>query len=270
MIQPKEGLSKERQRKLLSLSKNAVYYQPKGESQANQEIMREIDREHIRHPEKGVRQMVDFLVLAGYPVGTKRVRRLMRKMQITASYPQKSLSKGGNVKYVKPYLLRNLRIDRPNQVWSIDITYIPMRRGFMYLTAIIDVYSRCVMAWGLHNSLDAQNQVEVLDAAVAAYGAPEIVNSDQGSQYTSQDWADACAGYSIRVSMVGRGRCKDNAWIERFWRTVKTDWVYLNPVDTVSELRSGIRDYIDYYNHRRPHQGIDHHIPWRVYSGIAA
>ncbi len=155
-------------------------------------------------------------------------------------------------------------------MWSIDITYITMRRGFMYLTAIIDVYSRAIVGWGLHNTLDAANQTEVLREAAGRHGAPEIINSDQGVQYTSHTWEETCQSLGITVSMDGRGRCKDNIWIERFWRTIKHDWIYFNPADTVSELRSGIASYIDYYNHRRPHQGIKHRIPWQLYQKQAA
>jgi putative transposase len=170
-----------------------------------------------------------------------------------------------------PYLLRRLAITRPNQVWSIDIIYIPMLHGFMYLTAIIDVYSRCIMAWGLHKTivstnrpLDRENSIEVLRQAVEAHGAPEIINSDQGSQYKSSLWLSTCEGFGIKVSMDGRGRCKDNIWIERFWRTIKTEHIYIrstfgrlhtckNPEDNVPLLRQGIRDYIEYYNNRRSH-----------------
>lgn len=270
MIDPNHKLSKERQRKALSLSKNALYYTPKGESDENLEMMKAIDRENTDHPEKGVLQMVDALRLLHFIVGPKRVRRLMRKMCIYVQYPRKSLSKGGIAKYVRPYLLRGLKISRPNQVWSIDITYIPMRHGFMYLTAIIDVFSRAIVAFGLHNTLDASNQVEVLETAVSINGAPEIINSDQGVQYTSELWEQKCGEYGIKISMDGKGRCKDNIWIERFWRTIKHDWIYLNPASDVAELRNGIRDFIEYYNHKRPHQGIGHRIPWSVYTETAA
>ena len=257
------------QLEVLSLSKGVYYYKPKPESDENLSIMRAIDLENTEHPTKGVIGMVDHLSLLGFAVGPKRVRRLMRKMCITAIYPRRSLSKGGSAKFRMPYLLRGLSITRPNQVWSIDITYVPMAHGFMYLTAIIDVYSRCIVAWGLHNTLDKENSVEVLEAAVASHGAPEIINSDQGSQYTSQLWIDACARHDINVSMDGRGRCKDNIWIERFWRTIKTEYVYINPVDTVRELRRGIGQYIEYYNNQRPHQGIGHQLPMARYRQTA-
>ena len=152
---------------------------------------------------------------------------------------------------------------------SIDITYIPMRKGFMYLTAIIDVYSRCIMARGLHNTLEKVNSIEVLHAAVNAYGNPEIINSDQGSQYTGEEWTSTCEDLGITISMDGRGRCKDNIWIERFRRTIKTEYIYLNPEDDVCLLREGIKNWIEYYNKRRPHQGIAHEIPMTRYEKSA-
>lgn len=265
-MSPKAELSLNAQLDILGISKGAYYYESKGESEESVAIMKEIDREHTEHPTTGVVGMVDHLVLLGFIVGPKRVRRLMRKMCITAIYPRKSLSKLGLPQYRQPYLLRGLDIGRPNHVWSIDITYIPMRKGFMYLTAIIDVYSRCIMAWGLHNSLDAENSIEVLRRAIEAHGKPDIINSDQGSQYTSRQWISACGEYGIKVSMDGRGRCKDNIWIERFWRTIKTEYIYLNPEDDVVVLRGGIKDYIEYYNNRRAHQGIGHQTPIRKYE----
>jgi putative transposase len=250
----------------LSLSKGSYYYQPAEESTENQEIMKEIDKEHIEHPTKGVVGMVDHLFALGFIVGPKRIRRLMRLMRIIAYTPKKSLSKPGPTKYRMPYLLKNLKIDHSNKVWSIDITYIPMKQGFMYLTAVIDVFSRCIMAWGLHNSLDAANSIEVLHKAVEEHGLPEIINSDQGSQYTSEAWVKTCSEYGITISMDGKGRCKDNIWIERFWRTIKYDYVYLNPTDDAASLRTGIKTYMEYYNCRRAHQGINHQIPLLYYN----
>lgn len=268
-MSPENSLSINSQLELLGISKGLYYYEPKGETAENLEIMNEIDKEHTEHPTKGVEGMVDHLSLQGFPVGPKRIRRLMRKMGITAIYPKKNLSKLGKPQYRMPYLLRGLDITHSNQVWSIDITYIPMQHGFMYLTAIIDVYSRSIMAWGLHNTLDKENSIEVLNLAVETHRAPEIINSDQGSQYTSNLWLSCCEKYGIKVSMDGRGRCKDNIWIERFWRTIKTEYIYLNPEDNVSRLRQGIRDYIEYYNNRRAHQGINHQIPMERYRNVA-
>lgn len=210
--------------------------------------------------------MVDHLRGEGYIVGRKLVRRLMKLMDIRAVYPMKSLSKGGWIQYRMPYLLRDLEITRPNQVWSTDISYIAMEHGFMYLYAIIDVYSRCIVGWGLYNTLDAVNAVEVLDRAISEHRVPEIINSDQGSQYTCPAWIEACGRHpGMRVSMDGRARCLDNVWIERFWRTIKREYVYLNPEDNATDLRRGIAGFIDYYNNRRCHQGIGHKIPAQVY-----
>lgn len=231
--------------------------------------MDKIDRQYTEHPAMGVRQMVDYLKGQGYIVGRKLIRRLMALMDIRAIYPMKSLSKGGWYKYRMPYLLRHLDITRPNQVWSTDISYIAMEHGFMYLYAIIDVYSRCIVGWGLYNTLDAANAIEVLENAIRSHGAPEIINSDQGCQYTSKEWLDACGQHGIRASMDGRARCLDNIWIERFWRTLKREYVYLNPEDNAVALRRGIADFIDYYNNRRYHQGIGHKIPTQVYACAA-
>lgn len=255
-----------KQLEILSLSKGTYYYKPVGESEYNLAVMSEIDKLHLENPARGVKGLVLDLVSLGFLVGPKRVRRLMRKMRILAVSPRRNLTHGGNAKYIKPYLLRGMKVTRRNQVWSIDITYIPMAKGFMYLTAIIDVYSRAIVAWGLHNTLDGANSIEVLDEAVNAYGAPEIINSDQGCQYTSKDWAEACEKYNIKISMDGRGRAKDNIWIERFWRTLKMEHVYLNPADSVINLRQGIRDFIEYYNHRRHHQSLDGKVPWDLYK----
>ena len=232
--------------------------------------MKVIDKQFTECSAMGVRQMVDFLRGKGYKVGKKLVRRLMNLMDLRAIYPMKSLSKGGWVKYRMPYLLRNLLIDRPNQVWCTDISYVAMEHGFMYLYAIIDVYSRYIVGWGLYNSLDASNAIEVLDAAVRRHGAPEIINSDQGCQYTSKEWHEVCEGHGIKISMDGKARCLDNIWIERFWRTIKREYVYLNPEDNVIDLRKDVVRYIDYYNNQRYHQGIDHQIPAARYAAAIA
>jgi len=260
-------LSLNEQLEVLGISKGAYYYKPVEPSETDDQMMKAIDKEHLEHPTKGVVSMRDFLLLMGFIVGVRHVRRLMHKMAIHAIYPQACLSKNANAKYKQPYLLRKLKIDHPNQVWSTDITYIPMRKGFMYLYAIIDVYSRCIMAWGLYNTLESENAIEVLEKAIEMNGAPEIINSDQGSQYTSEKWMESCSKYkSMRISMDGRARCLDNIWIERFWRTIKQEYIYLNPVDGVIELKEGIGKYIEYYNKKRPHQGIEHKVPYEMYS----
>jgi putative transposase len=236
----------------------------------NLEIMKEMDCQHTECAAMGARQLVDYLRGRGFKVGKKLVRRLMKLMNMQTIYPMKSLSKGGWVKYRMPYLLRNLKITHRNQVWSTDISYIPMENGFMYLYAIIDVYSRYVVGWGLYNTLDASNAIEALEEAIRLYGLPEIINSDQGCQYTSEEWHKACGKYHIQISMDGRARCLDNVWIERFWRTIKREYIYLNPESTAIAVRKGISKYINYYNHRRCHQGIDHKIPAAMYAAAAA
>lgn len=203
--------------------------------------MSNIDKEYTIDPEKGVLSMVDFLRDLDITIGAKRVRRLMRKMGIEAIYRKPRLSKLGQAKYIKPYLLRGLEIVGANQAWAIDITYIPMKRGFMYLTAIIDVYSRFIVGWGLFNSLDAANSMEVLKQAIKEHGKPEIMNSDQGSQFTCNEWIKFLGENKIKISMDGKGRALANIFIERFWRTIKYDYIYLWSFETPTKLARGIK-----------------------------
>ena len=253
------------QSELLGISRNRCYYTPKPQSDSEFEIMNKIDKEYTIHPEKGVLTMVDHLRDLEISIGAKRVRRLMRKMGIEAIYRKPRLSKLGQVKYIKPYLLRGLKITRANQVWAIDITYIPMKRGFMYLTAIIDVYSRFIVGWGLFNSLDAENSLQVLKQAVAKYGKPEIVNSDQGSQFTCNDWIKYLEQAQIKISMDGKGRALDNIYIERFWRTLKYDYIYLWSFENATTLSHGIDWWIGYYNTKRRHSSIGRITPSSYY-----
>jgi putative transposase len=271
-ISDNEPLSIRRQCELLSISRSSYYSEPAEESQENLRIMELMDKEFLKHPTHGVLQMQDFLFLLGMVVNVKRVRRLLRKMGIMALYPKRNLSKLGHTKYVRPYLLRGLDITRPNQVWAIDITYIAMPKGFMYLTAIIDVYSRYVVGWGLHNSLDAENALEVFKMAIAQHGMPEIINSDQGSQFTSALWTEYIEielQGKVQISMDGKGRATDNIFIERFWRTIKQDYVYIRPAENGVELFRGINEFIDYYNNKKPHQGIKRGIPVLLYRKAA-
>lgn len=250
----------------MKINRSTLYYEKKGERDENVDVMNKMDEIYTEHPTSGVRTMQSQLAMLGYTVNVKRIRRLMKKMGIEAIYPQKKLSKPGLAQYIHPYLLRNLEITHANQVWSTDISYIPMKRGFMYLYAIIDVYSRYILGWRLSNTLERNNCTELLEECVSKYGAPEIINTDQGSQYTSPNWIEAVEGYGIQVSMDGRGRCKDNIWIERFWRTIKQEYVYRYPTEDVSELRAGIGGYICYYNDHRPHQSLGKiTVPSKVY-----
>ena len=212
----------------MKFNRSNLYYKPKGESGLNLRIMEIIDEYYLDHPTTGVKTMTMVLREKDYTVNEKRVRRLMRKMNLMAIYPRKCLSKGGSAGHIHPYLLRNLEINRRNQVWSTDISYIRMIGGFMYLYAIIDVYSRYIVGWKLSNTLSADNVHEMLKESIRKFGAPEIINSDQGSQYTTKAWEDLLKENGILISMDGRGRCKDNIWIERFWRTVKQEYVYIN------------------------------------------
>jgi putative transposase len=190
-------------------------------------------------------------------------------MNIMAIYPQKNLSKLGQAKYIHPYLLRNLEISRPNHVWAIDITYIPMAQGFMYLTAIIDVHSRYVVGWGLFNDLRAENCLMVLKDAIRQNGKPEIINSDQGSQFTCPLWVEYLQAEEIKISMDGKGRALDNIFIERLWRTVKRDYVYINPPENGEELYAGLKTFFNYYNEKKTHQGINRMIPAQLYKKTA-
>lgn len=268
-VSEKESLSKRQQCELLSLNRGSLYYKPTGENQENLDIMRNMDEHYLKHPTAGVLRMQDFLFTIGFIVNHKRVRRLMRKMGLMAIYPKRNLSKLGQAKYVRPYLLKGLKIDHSKQVWAIDITYIPMKKGFMYLTAIIDLYSRYVVAWNISNTLDAECSLEVLKTAISLYGKPEIVNSDQGSQFTSELWTGYLEGQEIKISMDGKGRALDNIFIERLWRSVKYDYVYINPANDGTELYRGLREYFDYYNHRQAHQGIGRRIPVDLFKPAA-
>lgn len=268
-ISKSDALSVRQQCELLDLAPSSYYYKPKGESKENLHVMRLLDEEFLEHPTHGVLQMQDFLFSKGLWVNHKRVRRLLRKMNVMAIYPLKNLSKLGQAKYIHPYLLRNLKISRPNQVWAIDITYIPMKHGFMYLTAIIDIYSRYVVGWGLFNDLRAENSLEVLQKAVQQNGKPEIVNSDQGSQFTCSLWIEYLQSEEIQISMDGKGRALDNIYIERLWRTVKRDYVYINPPDNGIELYVGLNKFFKDYNEKKTHQGINRQIPAHLYRNYA-
>jgi putative transposase len=268
-VSEKTPLSKRQQCSLLGINRGSLYYEPTGEKEENLHVMRKMDEHYLKHPTAGVLRMQDFLFSIGFLVNHKRVRRLMRKMGLMAIYPKRNLSKLGLVKYIRPYLLKGLVIDRPNQVWAIDITYIPMQKGFMFLTAIIDLYSRYVVAWNISNTLDAECSLSVLKKAISMYGKPEIVNSDQGSQFTSALWTEYLEENEIKISMDGKGRALDNIFIERLWRSVKYDYVYLNPAVDGNELFHGLREYFDYYNHCQSHQGIGRRIPVDLFKPAA-
>jgi putative transposase len=269
LVDNQHELSIRKQCELLSIHRGGLYYAPKGESEENLQIMRIMDEHYLEHPTEGVISMKDLLFTLGFLVNHKRVRRLLRLMGLMAIYPKRNLSKLGLKKYIHPYLLKGLKINRPNQVWSIDVSYLPMKNGFLYLTAIIDVYSRYIVGWGISNTMEAEATLSVLKQAINDHGKPEIINSDQGSQFTCEQWVAFLKEEDIRISMDGKGRAVDNIFIERFFRTLKYNYVYLHPANDGLELYQGIKTYIHYYNDRKPHQGIDHQIPATVYHRAA-
>lgn len=258
-------LSQRKQCKLLDINRSSLYFKPLGESGLNLELMKEIDKVHLKQPAFGVLRMQDELLEQGHQVNEKRIRRLMRKMNINAIYPKPNLSKLGKAKYIRPYLLGNLKINRPNQVWEIDISYIPMKKGFMYLTAVIDVYSRYILGWQLSNSLDKENQTELIEELFERYGTPRILNSDQGSQYTCPNWIECLKKHNVEISMDGKGRALDNIYIERFWRSIKYDYIYLCPAESGLDLYQGIDEFIEGYN-KRKHQGVNRTKPINLYN----
>jgi putative transposase len=254
-------LSLRRQCDLLGVSRGKLYYAPKVEKEENLQYMRIMDAHLLHHPTEGVKSMVHLLTGMGYEVGPKRIRRLFRIMGWETLYRRKNLTKMGYKEYIRPYLLRGLEINRVNQVWSTDITYIPMSKGFLYLTAVMDVYSRKILTWGISNTLDGAWCRGVLQEALDRYGIPEIINTDQGSQYTNPDWHEMLNRYDIKISMNGKGRSLDNVWIERFWKSLKYDYIYLNPCDDGNELFEGVLSHIEYYNaktHQTTKQSPNH------------
>lgn len=250
---------------LLSLNRATWYYTAATESAENLCLMRLIDEQYLRRPYFGSRRMAVWLQSAGHVANRKRVQRLMRLMGIEALYPKPRTTQNNPEHRVFPYLLRDVAIVRPDQVWSTDITYVPMPRGFMYLTAVIDWYSRYVLSWQLSNSLEGSFCLEVLEAALAQ-GRPEIFNTDQGVQYTAAAFTGRLLQDGILISMDGRGRALDNVFVERLWRSVKYECLYLHGFDTVPALTQGLSDYFDFYRHERPHQALDYSTPAEVYG----
>lgn len=253
---------------LLSVYRSVFYYKIKGESALNLELMCLMDAHYLEHPYKGARRMHVWLTKdKGYKVSFNRVERLYyRIMGLRAVMPGRHTSKKGKGHKIYPYLLNNLVIDRPNQVWATDITYIPMKRGYMYLVAIIDLYSRYIVNWSLSNSMTSQWCKQTLKEAIEMHGRPEIINTDQGAQFTSEEFSEYVFGQNIRLSMDGKGRAIDNAFIERFWRSVKYEKLYLNPAADGTALYFQLADYMDYYNHERRHSGIDNQVPATIFE----
>ena len=261
-------ISMRHQCELLGLNRGSFYYVPELPSEANIKLMQQIDEIFTACPFYGVRRIRNRLWELGVAVGRKLVKTLMRWMGLVAIIPTRSLSKRNPNHKVYPYLLRGMEINRVNQVWSIDITYIRLGHGFVYLTAVIDWHSRYVLAWRLSNSLDADFCVDCLKDALQ-YGTPEIFNTDQGSQFTSEEFTKVLLDKNIPISMDGRGRALDNIFVERLWRTVKYENVYLQGYQTIPEAQIGLREYFDFYNMERGHQSLGYKTPWGMYSGFA-
>jgi len=261
------SLSVVRQCRLLDLARSSVYYRPVPMAPADLALMRRIDEQYLKTPFIGSRRMVEMLERQGHPTNRKRVQRLMRLMGIQAIYQKPNTSKKHPDHEIFPYLLRNVVIDRVNHVWCADITYIPMRSGFLYLVAIMDWASRMVLAWRLSNTMDADFCVEALEEAISRHGRPEIFNTDQGSQFTGHDFTGVLKREGIKISMDGKGRFMDNIFIERLWRSVKYEEVFIKAYATVAEARAGIGNYLAFYNNERPHQALGYRTPRETFEG---
>jgi putative transposase len=265
LIEPdKCDINISRQCELLGISKSGYYYTPRPESAQNLRIMRIMDEQYLKTPFYGVRRMHAYVKSQGHSVNIKRIRRLLRLMGIEAIYPKPKNNKLLPGHKIYPYLLKGLNINRINQVWSSDISYIPMRLGFMYLVAVIDWYSRYVLSWRLSNSLESRFCLEALEESLQ-FGSPEIFNTDQGSQFTSESFTGSLESADIKISMDSRGRALDNIFIERLWRSLKYEYVYLNAPETGEELYHGLCEYFDFYNNERFHQSLGYQAPANVY-----
>ena len=268
MIQRGQALAVVRQCVLLALNRSTVYYQPRSESEQDLQLMRRIDELHLKHPYYGARRLAQQLRRDGYQVGRLHVTTLMRRMGIRALYRQPRTSQPARLSTIYPYLLQGLTVSRCNQVWSSDITYLPMAHGFLYLVAILDVASRKVLSFRLSNTLSTDFCVDALQEALTKYGAPEIFNTDQGAQFTSGPWLKALQDAGVKISMDGKGRWIDNVFIERLWRTVKYEEVYLHAYRDGREARKRLTCYFDFYNRERLHQALDYRTPDEVYFSV--
>src|SRR5947209_11539019 len=252
--------------RLLAVSRSSVYRRPVEVSDEDRTIMALIDRQYLARPYYGSRRMTAWLATQGHVVNRKRVQRLMRLLGLAAIYPRPNTSKPAAAHKVYPYLLGGLAIERVNQVWCSDVTYIPMAKGFLYLVVIMDWVSRAVLAWRLSNTLGADFCVEALEEALARHGRPEIFNTDQGSQFTSDEFTTTLKRHEIAISMDGKGRCMDNIFVERLWRSLKYEEVYLNAYASVAEARTGIGAWLDFYNEERQHQSLGYRTPRQIYE----
>ena len=265
MIDRNHDLSLTRQASLLNISRGTVYYVPRPVSPADLVLMRKIDELHLKHPFMGARMLRDQLTRQGIHTGRRHIRTLMLRMGIEALAPQPGTSQAAPGHKIYPYLLRKLAITRANQVWALDTTYIPMARGFVYLTAVVDVASRRVLAHKVAITLEAVHAKEVIEQAFAKHGVPEIVNTDQGSQFTAEEFTDVVLAKGCKLSMDGRGAWRDNVFVERLWRSVKYERVYLKAYDGVSAARADIADYMAWYNVKRPHSRLERLTPLEKY-----
>jgi putative transposase len=265
MIDRSHALPLARQAEALGISRGSVYYAPRPVSASDLALMRRMDELHLDYPFAGSRMLRDLLVAEGFPVGRLHVSTLMKRMGLEALYRKPNTSKPAPGHTVYPYLLRKLPVTRPNQVWAMDITYIPMARGFVYLAAVVDWFSRRVLAWRLSITLEAAFCIEAVEEALAHYGRPEIFNTDQGSQFTSHDFTSVLSKNSIAISMDGKGAWRDNVFVERLWRSIKYEEVYPRAYDSVSEARALIGRYLTFYNGQRPHSSLDRKTPDQAY-----
>lgn len=271
MIDKKDGaMSICNQCELLHIARSTLYYTPGRGNDKDLQVMKQLDFLYMEDPTRGTRRMSKELKKLGYQVGRCHVRRLMQIMRLKTVYCRPRTTVIDPVQYKYPYLLRNLTIERPNQVWSVDISYIPMRKGFMYLFAIMDVYSRFIVGWSLSNTMEAEWVVNVLQTAILTHGKPEIINSDQGSQFTSEEYVAYVKSLeTVKISMDGKGRAIDNVFIERFWRTIKYEKLYLLELVTGEQVRQACEEFISYYNHKRDHSSLDDKTPENVYKSAA-
>jgi putative transposase len=265
MIDREHDLPLTKQAKTLNISRRSLYYVPELVCPADLALMRQMDKLHLEFPFAGSRMLRDLLAADGSKVGRRHVTTLMRKMGIEAVYRRPNTSKPAPGHKIFPYLLRGLTIGRPNQVWATDITYIPMARGFVYLCAVMDWFARRILAWRLSNTMEAEFCVEVLEDALAKHGRPEIFNSDQGSQFSGTAFTGVLIRNEIAISMDGKGAWRDNVFVERFWRSIKYEEVYLRAYEDVPEARQSIGRYLDFYNGRRPHTALDRRTPDQAY-----
>jgi putative transposase len=266
MIDREHELPVIKQAEELGISRSSVYYLPRPVPAQDLKLMRRIDELHMDLPFAGSRMLQKLLKREGYETGRLHVRTLMKRMGIEALYRKPRTSKPGDGHKIYPYLLRKLPVTRPNQVWATDLTYVPMARGFCYLVAVIDWFTRKVLAWRLSITMDAAFCIEAVEEALARYGKPEIFNSDQGSQFTSHDFTKVLLEQKIKISMDGKGAWRDNVFVERLWRSVKYEEIYLKAYDSVREARSSIGKYLAFYNQKRPHSSLDDRTPDEVYS----